>query len=149
MQYVILFFFSSRRRHTSCALVTGVQTCALPISNFKEAQTARIAPGQPVIIRVDALEGADIHGKVARIAQAAGNEFSIIKPDNATGPFVNVPHRITVRITPDPDCPLNARLRPAMSAEASVDTRAGPVPSDRTSVVSGKGMSVRIDVRGG
>src|SRR3546814_1692849 len=27
----IVFFFSSRRRHTSCALVTGVQTCALPI----------------------------------------------------------------------------------------------------------------------
>src|SRR3546814_13417919 len=27
-----MFFFSSRRRHTSCALVTGVQTCALPIS---------------------------------------------------------------------------------------------------------------------
>src|SRR3546814_17320254 len=26
-----LFFFSSRRRHTRCALVTGVQTCALPI----------------------------------------------------------------------------------------------------------------------
>src|SRR3546814_6724255 len=28
-----VFFFSSRRRHTICALVTGVQTCALPISN--------------------------------------------------------------------------------------------------------------------
>src|SRR3546814_4229506 len=28
-----VFFFSSRRRHTRCALVTGVQTCALPISN--------------------------------------------------------------------------------------------------------------------
>src|SRR3546814_3717078 len=28
---VIYFFFSSRRRHTRCALVTGVQTCALPI----------------------------------------------------------------------------------------------------------------------
>src|SRR3546814_9738016 len=27
------FFFSSRRRHTRCALVTGVQTCALPIFN--------------------------------------------------------------------------------------------------------------------
>src|SRR3546814_1927458 len=27
-----MFFFSSRRRHTRCALVTGVQTCALPIS---------------------------------------------------------------------------------------------------------------------
>src|SRR3546814_3035514 len=31
VQYNISFFFSSRRRHTSCALVTGVQTCALPI----------------------------------------------------------------------------------------------------------------------
>src|SRR3546814_5777549 len=28
----VFFFFSSRRRHTRCALVTGVQTCALPIS---------------------------------------------------------------------------------------------------------------------
>src|SRR3546814_10357588 len=28
---LLLFFFSSRRRHTRCALVTGVQTCALPI----------------------------------------------------------------------------------------------------------------------
>src|SRR3546814_10735180 len=28
---MIFFFFSSRRRHTRCALVTGVQTCALPI----------------------------------------------------------------------------------------------------------------------
>src|SRR3546814_13801664 len=30
--YLVVFFFSSRRRHTRCALVTGVQTCALPIS---------------------------------------------------------------------------------------------------------------------
>src|SRR3546814_11802568 len=30
--YNYIFFFSSRRRHTRCALVTGVQTCALPIS---------------------------------------------------------------------------------------------------------------------
>src|SRR3546814_5771402 len=31
MLYILFFCFSSRRRHTSCALVTGVQTCALPI----------------------------------------------------------------------------------------------------------------------
>src|SRR3546814_15942656 len=30
--FLLMFFFSSRRRHTRCALVTGVQTCALPIS---------------------------------------------------------------------------------------------------------------------
>src|SRR3546814_8313853 len=34
-------FFSSRRRHTRCALVTGVQTCALPISPF-----APVVPGK-------------------------------------------------------------------------------------------------------
>src|SRR3546814_9708062 len=31
MYLLSFFFFSSRRRHTRCALVTGVQTCALPI----------------------------------------------------------------------------------------------------------------------
>src|SRR3546814_7319423 len=31
-----MFFFSSRRRHTRCALVTGVQTCALPISDLAQ-----------------------------------------------------------------------------------------------------------------
>src|SRR3546814_3697832 len=31
--FFFFFFFSSRRRHTRCALVTGVQTCALPISS--------------------------------------------------------------------------------------------------------------------
>src|SRR3546814_3602230 len=31
LHFFVCFFFSSRRRHTRCALVTGVQTCALPI----------------------------------------------------------------------------------------------------------------------
>src|SRR3546814_539878 len=35
---VLFFFFSSRRRHTCCALVTGVQTCALPICLFMPEQ---------------------------------------------------------------------------------------------------------------
>src|SRR3546814_4779885 len=36
----MLFFFSSRRRHTRCALVTGVQTCALPISSTGKKDNA-------------------------------------------------------------------------------------------------------------
>src|SRR3546814_5821775 len=36
-----IFFFSSRRRHTRCALVTGVQTCALPISRGKRQRARR------------------------------------------------------------------------------------------------------------
>src|SRR3546814_3583326 len=38
---IFLFFFSSRRRHTRCALVTGVQTCALPI--WVTRNTPRVA----------------------------------------------------------------------------------------------------------
>src|SRR3546814_5083387 len=39
--FFFFFFFSSRRRHTRCALVTGVQTCALPIFlNFAPAARA-------------------------------------------------------------------------------------------------------------
>src|SRR3546814_2470234 len=36
-----LFFFSSRRRHTRCALVTGVQTCALPIYLVRLEEAAK------------------------------------------------------------------------------------------------------------
>src|SRR3546814_5242714 len=39
----LLFFFSSRRRHTRCALVTGVQTCALPICDDGAAIRAHLA----------------------------------------------------------------------------------------------------------
>src|SRR3546814_16518924 len=38
------FFFSSRRRHTRCALVTGVQTCALPISWIHPEYRKRLMP---------------------------------------------------------------------------------------------------------
>src|SRR3546814_10019870 len=38
VMYILCFFFSSRRRHTRCALVTGVQTCALPILSFPVGQ---------------------------------------------------------------------------------------------------------------
>src|SRR3546814_15865143 len=47
LSFYLFFFFSSRRRHTRCALVTGVQTCALPISDnlgvFVKANKQRLA----------------------------------------------------------------------------------------------------------
>src|SRR3546814_13989022 len=45
------FFFSSRRRHTRCALVTGVQTCALPISAMGKPMTPRPRKATLVISR--------------------------------------------------------------------------------------------------
>jgi multidrug resistance efflux pump len=94
------------------------------IANFKEAQIASMAPGQRATFTVDALNGAQFKGHVERLAPAAGSEFAVLKPDNATGNFVKVPQRIGVRIVVDPDQPLAARLAPGMSVEATVDTRA-------------------------
>src|SRR3546814_1709433 len=41
---LLLFFFSSRRRHTRCALVTGVQTCALPIYGLTGGRRRQLHP---------------------------------------------------------------------------------------------------------
>src|SRR3546814_7944716 len=43
----LFFFFSSRRRHTRCALVTGVQTCALPIYFAFGRKVLAIVGGDP------------------------------------------------------------------------------------------------------
>ena len=44
MEVWIVFFFSSRRRHTRCADVTGVQTCALPILEIVEEIDNHVNP---------------------------------------------------------------------------------------------------------
>jgi len=93
------------------------------IANFKEAQTARIVVGQRASFTVDALANVRLTGRVERISPAAGSEFAVLKPDNATGNFTKVPQRIAVRIGVDPGQPLAGRLRPGMSVEARVDTR--------------------------
>src|SRR3546814_135160 len=61
-----MFFFSSRRRHTSCALVTGVQTCALPIyiRDVMQRSEVRIIlrTGQPGYApEIDAIRQFDIN----------------------------------------------------------------------------------------
>jgi multidrug resistance efflux pump len=95
------------------------------IANYKEAQTARMAPGQPVRLRVDALGEASLTGRVERLAPAAGSEFAVLRPDNATGNFVKIAQRISVRIALDPRQAGLERLRPGMSVETRVDTGSG------------------------
>src|SRR3546814_7864326 len=55
---MLIFFFSSRRRHTRCALVTGVQTCALPIAEDEakqESEAGETAPPASVADTVAAM----------------------------------------------------------------------------------------------
>src|SRR3546814_2629055 len=56
--YSLIFFFSSRRRHTRCALVTGVQTCALPILSplIKDERYRDAILGEAAIIAAEQKE---------------------------------------------------------------------------------------------
>jgi multidrug resistance efflux pump len=93
------------------------------IADFKEAQTHHIRRGDSATFTVDALGGARFSGHVDDLSPAAGSEFAVLKPDNATGNFVKVPQRIGVRIGVDPGQHDLERLSPGMSVEARVDAR--------------------------
>jgi multidrug resistance efflux pump len=103
-------------------LMTLVPPDRWVIANFKETQIRGMADGQRASFTVDALGGARIYGHLERLSPAAGSEFSVLRPDNATGNFVKVPQRIGVRIVIDPNQPLASRLSPGMSVVARVET---------------------------
>src|SRR3546814_13517546 len=114
----ILFFVSSRRRHTRCALVTGVQTCALPISK-NSVKTLEI-PGNRGWMVISL-------GEVDR--QPQGYRAGTRRCDRAAA-WACLRQRAGVR----------ARRR-------GQTARQGP-DRDRKRVVSGKSVSVRVDIGG-
>src|SRR3546814_2420497 len=75
---IVFFFFSSRRRHTRCALVTGVQTCALPILCMAFAQLTGRESLRDIELCLRAhqtkLFHLGIRGRVARSTLADANE---------------------------------------------------------------------------
>ena len=93
------------------------------VANFKETQVNHMRVGQAATVRVDALGGATLQAVVERFAPATGSEFSVLRPDNATGNFTKVVQRLPVRLRLLPDQPLAQRLAPGLSVEVSVDTR--------------------------
>lgn len=96
------------------------------IANYKETQIAAMHRGQPVTIRVDALRGAVVTGRIQRFSPAAGSEFSVLRADNATGNFIKIAQRIPVRIELDPGQTLLEALSPGMSVVVSIDTSVNP-----------------------
>ena len=101
------------------------------VANFKEGQTWQMRIGQPATFAVDAFQGEVLRGRVEEIAPATGSEFSVLRPDNASGNFTKVVQRLPVRIAIDGDQPLAARLRPGMSVVAKVDTSVEPASAPR------------------
>ncbi len=96
------------------------------VANFKEGQTWPMRIGQPATFAVDAFQGEVLRGHIEEIAPATGSEFSVLRPDNASGNFTKVVQRLPVRIAIDADQPLAVRLRPGMSVIAKVDTSVEP-----------------------
>jgi membrane fusion protein, multidrug efflux system len=95
------------------------------VANYKETQLTDVRPGQSVDIEVDTFPGQMVHGVVDSIAPASGQEFALLPPDNATGNFTKIVQRIPVKIVLRQDSALAGMLRPGMSVEPTIDTRAG------------------------
>ncbi|MCX8515084.1 MAG: HlyD family secretion protein [Burkholderiales bacterium] len=88
-------------------------------ANFKETQIARIKPGQTVKIVLDMYKH-KYTGVVQSISYASGSVFSLLPAQNATGNWVKVTQRFTVRIKINND--KNFPLRVGASADVVVDT---------------------------
>ncbi|GEO82540.1 HlyD family secretion protein [Pararhodospirillum oryzae] len=97
------------------------------IANFKETQLAGMRVGQTVTFTVDALDHRRFNGHIEELAPATGSEFSVLRPENATGNFIKVAQRVPVRIAIDPGQPAVSALVPGLSVVVSVDTGA-PAP---------------------
>lgn len=89
-------------------------------ANYKETQLETLKIGQPVEVDIDAYPGVKLDGIVESISSATGSQFSLIPAQNATGNWVKVVQRLSIRIgvTPDPAHP----LRDGMSTSVSIDT---------------------------
>ncbi len=68
-------------------------------ANYKESQLPHIKVGSEVRIKADAVPDREFKGTVERLSDATGSAFSLLPIDNATGNFVKVEQRVTVRIS--------------------------------------------------
>lgn len=106
-------------------------------ANFKETQIAGLKPGQAVELKLDTDPRHPITGVVESIAPAAGQVFSLLPPENATGNFTKIVQRVPVRISVPDEALASGRLRPGLSVEAVVDTRTTPPDHPKVAAAPG------------
>jgi membrane fusion protein, multidrug efflux system len=94
-------------------------------ANYKETQTRHMRPGDSAMIRVDALPGVLLRGRVDHLSPASGSSFALLPPDNTTGNFTKIVQRVPVKIVFDPDQPAVQRLRNGLSVIATVRISGG------------------------
>jgi membrane fusion protein (multidrug efflux system) len=96
-------------------------------ANFKETQLGGLHPGQHARITIDAFSGVEFTGRIDSISPAAGAQFALLPPDNATGNFTRIAQRVSVKIVLDAESVKKGagRLAPGTSAVVEVDLRQG------------------------
>jgi membrane fusion protein (multidrug efflux system) len=93
-------------------------------ANFKEAQLRDVRAGQPVTLRADLYGGdAEYHGKVVGVSAGSGSAFALLPSQNASGNWIKVVQRLSVRIALDPTDVKNHPLRLGLSMSAEIDVR--------------------------
>jgi membrane fusion protein, multidrug efflux system len=103
-------------------VISLVQSDVWVQANFLENQIRGIQRGAVAEIRVDAIPGLLLRGRVEQVAPASGSQFALLPPDNATGNFTKIAQRIPVKIVLDRDQSTDARLRPGLSVIVRVHT---------------------------
>ncbi len=102
------------------------------VANFKETQIARIKPGQPVAIAIDAFPGHTFSGRVQSIQAGTGAAFSLLPPENATGNYVKIVQRVPVKIIFDqPNQLKGVKLAPGMSTVPTIHLASPIKPLNR------------------
>lgn len=104
-------------------LVTLVPINALYVeANYRETQIEKMRPGQTVTMKIDALPGVVLEGKIESLGPASGVSYSQIPPHNATGNFTKIVQRLPVRILFDKNQDALKLLRVGMSVTTRIKT---------------------------
>src|SRR3546814_2115144 len=163
-----VFFVSSRRRHTRCALVTGVQTCALPILRFPNLSLRALLSGLVVLLAVGVVSmpivssasrsGSDPSAERERVRAQKANVATQVDALRATDAQVEAALADLQANVAGQEALLGEAQRAAAEAReahaaatAAVEAQQAETEqprADRKRVVEGKSGSGRVDIRG-
>ena len=102
------------------ALVQVVSKEKWVVANFKETQLGEIDLDKTIQVKADAYATIEFEGKIESLSPASGSEFSLVKPDNATGNFVKIEQRFPVKIILK-ESKNNEKLRSGMNVAVSAE----------------------------
>ena len=102
------------------ALVQVVSKEKWIVANFKETQLGEIDLDKTIQVKADAYATIEFEGKIESLSPASGSEFSLVKPDNATGNFVKIEQRFPIKIILK-ESKNNEKLRSGMNVAVSAE----------------------------